>query len=235
MCTGRVDMEFVLRAFQDGIDGVFVGGCKLNECNYITHGNYQALNMVLLMKRILQHVGLNPDRLRIEFMSAGDGIRFAEVTNDFVKQVKAIGPLGKAEGISKADLKSRLAEVEKLVPYIKVLKNEKMSTRLSNKADYDNFFTKEEVEEMFNDVVSYYIDPGKCQACGTCARKCPVEAITGGKNIVHQIDQDKCIKCGTCIASCPPKFSAIKKIVHEPVPAPLPEDKRAVVRPGKAV
>jgi F420-non-reducing hydrogenase iron-sulfur subunit len=234
MCTGRVDMEFVLRAFADGMDGVFVGGCKLNECNYITHGNYQALNMVLLFKRIMDHVGLNPDRLRIEFMSAGDGIRFAEVVNDFVKKVKEIGPLGKAEGISESDLKTRLAEVDKLIPYIKVLKNEKIGTRLLKREDEANFFTRDEVEEIFNDVVSYYIDPRKCQACGTCLRKCPVEAITGGKNIAHQIDQDLCIKCGTCIASCPPKFSAIKKIVHEPVPGPLPEDKRAVVRPAKA-
>jgi F420-non-reducing hydrogenase iron-sulfur subunit len=211
-----------------------VGGCRLNECNYITHGNYQALNMVLLFKRIMEHVGLNPDRLRIEFMSAGDGIRFAEVVNDFVKQIKAIGPLGEAEGIKEADLKARLAEVEKLVPYIKVLKNEKMGTRLLNRADEANFFTKAEVEEMFNDVVSYYIDPKKCQACSTCLKRCPVEAISGGKNIAHEIDQDKCIKCGTCITVCPPKFNAIKKIVHEPVPVSLPEDKRAVVRPAKA-
>jgi F420-non-reducing hydrogenase iron-sulfur subunit len=53
MCTGRVDMEFVLRAFSNGTDGVFIGGCHLNECNYITHGNYDALHMVLLCKKIM--------------------------------------------------------------------------------------------------------------------------------------------------------------------------------------
>ena len=51
MCSGRVDLEFVLRAFSNGMDGVFIGGCRLNECNYITHGNYHALNMVLLFKK----------------------------------------------------------------------------------------------------------------------------------------------------------------------------------------
>ena len=48
MCSGRVDLAFVLRAFSKGMDGVFIGACHLNECNYITHGNYHALNMVLL-------------------------------------------------------------------------------------------------------------------------------------------------------------------------------------------
>ena len=51
MCSGRVDLEFVLRAFSNGMDGVFIGGCRLNECNYITHGNYHALTMVLLCRK----------------------------------------------------------------------------------------------------------------------------------------------------------------------------------------
>ena len=51
MCSGRVDLAFVLRAFSKGVDGVFIGGCHLNECNYITHGNYHALNMVLLCQK----------------------------------------------------------------------------------------------------------------------------------------------------------------------------------------
>ncbi|WP_368860936.1 hydrogenase iron-sulfur subunit, partial [Desulforhabdus sp. TSK] len=83
MCTGRVDLAHVLRAFSNGIDGVFIGGCHLNECNYITHGNYHALNMVLLFKKVLEHVGLSPDRLRIEFMSGADAGIFVESVNDF--------------------------------------------------------------------------------------------------------------------------------------------------------
>ena len=131
MCSGRVDLEFVLRAFSNGMDGVFIGGCRLNECNYITHGNYHALNMVLLCKRIMEHIGLNPERLRIEFMSSAEGILFAEVMNDFGKKVKELGPIGKGEGIDENELKSKLAEITKLVPYIKVMKNEKLGTRLA--------------------------------------------------------------------------------------------------------
>ncbi len=73
MCSGRVDLEFILRAFSNGQDGVFIGGCKLDECNYVTHGNYDALANTYITKRILEHIGLNPERLRIEFMTGADG------------------------------------------------------------------------------------------------------------------------------------------------------------------
>ncbi len=233
MCSGRVDLEFVLRAFSNGMDGVFIGGCHLNECNYITHGNYHALNMALLCKKIMEHTGLNPERLRISFMSAGEGILLAEYVNDFVKKIKELGPLGKSEGIDRDELKSKLKEIRKLVPYIKMVKNEKLGTRLLNAEEYENFFTREEIDTLFREVISYYIDPGKCQACMICAKKCPVEAIEGGKNRIHVIDQDKCIKCGTCLEACPPRFGAVKKIAGEPVPPSLPEDKRTIVRKGK--
>ena len=233
MCTGRVDMSFVLRAFLNGADGVFIGGCHLGECNYITQGNYDALNMVYLCKKLMEHIGLNPERLRIEFISSGEGNLFADVVNDFVKQIKQLGPLGKAEGIDEGELKSKLEELSKLVPYIKLAKKEKLHSRLDALAKYNDLYTGDEINELLQDVVSYYIDPEKCQACGICARKCPVEAISGGKNIVHVINQEICIKCGTCFEACPPKFAAITKIVHEPVPPPLPEEERVIVRQGK--
>ena len=233
MCSGRVDLEFVLRAFSNGTDGVFIGGCRLNECNYITHGNYHALTMVLLLKRIMEHIGLNPERLRIEFMSSAEGVAFAEVMSEFGNEVTKIGPLGKAEGIEPNELKSKLAEVTKLVPYIKVVNQEKLATRLRNPEEYDKLFTKEDIDKLFSEVISYYIDPAKCQACMTCAKRCPVEAIISAKNQVHVIEQDKCIKCGTCLEACPPRFAAVTKISGGPVPPPLPEDRRAIVRKTK--
>ena len=235
MCTGRVDLDFVLRAFFNGMDGVFIGGCRLNECNYITHGNYHALNVALLCRRIMEHIGLNPERLSIEFMSAGEGIRFAEVTNDFAKKVKELGPLGTGEGIDKEELKSKLAEIRKLVPYIKIVKKEKLGTRLRNEDEYDGHFTREEIDSLFREVFSYYIDPDKCTACMICARRCPEQAIISAKNQVHVVDQEKCIKCGTCFEVCPLQFSAVRKISGEPVPAPLPEEKRTIVRKSKEV
>ncbi len=230
MCSGRIDLEFVLRAFSNGMDGVLIGGCRLNECNYITHGNYQALNMVLLCKRIMEHIGLNPERLRIDFMSSAEGIAFAEVMSEFGSKMSKLGPLGKAEGIEPNELKSKLASIRKLVPYIKLTEKEKLASRLTDPEAYDTLFTKDEVDRLFREIVSYYIDPEKCQACMTCARRCPVEAIISAKNQVHVIDQEKCIKCGTCVEACPPRFGAVSKIVGGPVPPPLPEEKRTIVR-----
>ena len=235
MCTGRVDLEFVLRAFSNGMDGVFIAGCRLNECNYVTQGNYHALNMALLCRRIMEHVGLNPDRLSIEFMSAGEGNRFAEVTNEFVKKVKELGPLGEGEGIEREALKSRLAGIRKLVPYIKLMKNDKLGILLRNVENYDNVFTREEIDTLFREVVSYYIEPDKCQACTICARRCPAQAIISARNEVHIIEQDKCIKCGTCLEVCPARFSAVAKLSGQSVPPPLPEGKRAIVRKAKEV
>jgi NADH-quinone oxidoreductase subunit F len=82
-------------------------------------------------------------------------------------------------------------------------------------------------------LISYYIDPDKCQACMICLKQCPVGAIAGGKNQVHVIDQEKCTKCGTCFEVCPPRFNAVKRISGEPVPPPIPEEARIIVRKSK--
>jgi Fe-S-cluster-containing hydrogenase component 2 len=178
----------------------------------------------------MEHIGLNPERLRVEFMSAGDGILFTEGIEDFVKTVKALGPLGEAEKMNKSELASKLAEVTRLVPYIKIAKQEKLAARLENEDAYASHFTSAEIDRLFKEVVSYYIDPQKCQACMICLRKCPVEAIAGAKNRIHVIDQGKCIKCETCFDACPSRFGAVKKMTGEPVPPPIPEEERIIVR-----
>jgi F420-non-reducing hydrogenase iron-sulfur subunit len=234
MCSGRVDLSFVLRAFSNGTDGVFIGGCHLNDCHYNTQGNFDALSMSRLAKKLLEHVGINPDRLRIEWVSAGEGIQYADIMTDFAAQIKKLGPLGSSEGTDRNELKSKLEEVKKLVPYIKLVKKEKLASHLQNEEEYDELFTSDEVETLLNEAPSYYIDPDKCQACGICLRKCPAEAITGGKNQIHVIDQEKCIKCGTCLEACPPRFGAVKKLAAtETVPPPPPEEARTIVRESK--
>jgi ferredoxin len=189
--------------------------------------------MVLLCRKIMEHIGLNPERLRIDFISSGEGIRFAQVVNEFGRKVKDLGPLGKAEGIDEDELQSKLEAVSKLIPYIKLMNREKLGSRLENEEEYEGFFTNDEIDELFREVPSYYIDPDKCQACMICSRRCPVEAITGGKNRIHVIDQDKCIKCGTCFEVCPPRFGAVKRLSDEPVPPPIPEEERTIVRKTK--
>ncbi len=82
------------------------------------------------------------------------------------------------------------------------------------------------------ELIAYHIDPAKCKACMICARKCPVDAIDGGKNKIHIVDQEKCTKCGTCFEVCPPRFGAVAKISGEPIPDPIPEEER-IIRKSK--
>ena len=82
-------------------------------------------------------------------------------------------------------------------------------------------------------LTSYYIDPEKCQACLICMKKCASKAIDGGKNKIHVIDQEKCTQCGVCLDVCPSRFGAVVKISGEPVPPPIPEEQRTIVRKKK--
>ena len=154
MCSGRVDLEFILRAFANGQDGVFIGGCRLNECNYVTQGNYDALGNTYLAKKIMKHVGLNPDRLRIEFMSSSDGILFAEVMNDFSKKTKALGLLGQSEGVSLETLKFRLDAVRKLVPYIRLVERERLRAPVKSEEAYAKFFASDEMGRLFTELIA---------------------------------------------------------------------------------
>ena len=154
MCTGRVDLSFILRAFSNGTDGVFIGGCLLGECHYITEGNYLTLSMVHLGRKLMERIGLNPERLRVEWISASEGFRFAEVMNDFSKTLKAIGPIGKGEGIDGSELKFKLEAIKNLIPYIKLVERERMRVPVKSEEAYNNFFTSEEVDRLFQELIA---------------------------------------------------------------------------------
>jgi len=153
MCSGRVDLEFVLRAFSNGNDGVFIGGCWLGECHYVTEGNFDALSMMHLGKKLLEHAGLNPDRLRLEWVSASEGIRFAEVVTDFTGNLKELGPLGKGEGLDPDTVKLKLKAIAKLLPYIKLVEREKLRVRFDNKAKYEEYFAGDEIKSLFKELI----------------------------------------------------------------------------------
>ncbi len=80
------------------------------------------------------------------------------------------------------------------------------------------------------ELVSYYIDPEKCKACLICLNKCPSQGIEGAKRTIHVIDQEKCDSCGVCFEVCPSRFDAVIKISGAPVPPPIPEEDRMIVR-----
>ena len=92
MCSGRIDPTFVVKAFAEGADGVLIAGCHPGDCHY-QEGNYKALRRYLLLKRILPEYGIDAGRLRLEWVAASEGERFANVVNEFTEQVRNLGPM----------------------------------------------------------------------------------------------------------------------------------------------
>ncbi len=150
MCTGRVDLAFVLRAFQKGADGVIIGGCWPGECHYVTEGNYDALGNMYLCKKLLEHVGVNPERLRLEWIAASEGNRFAEVMSDFAASLKELGPLDRDQD----SLKLKLDAVCHLVPYMKLVEREKLRVPTKSEEAYKAFFESDEANRLFHDLIA---------------------------------------------------------------------------------
>lgn len=153
MCSGRVDLEFIFRAFAQKADGVFIGGCHLNDCHYNPEGNYDALGNSLIAKRILDSVGVNPERLRLEWVSAGEGIRFAEVMNELSAKIKSLGPLGASEGRSIPELQAGLAAATELVPYIKLVERERFRVPERKEENYHQLFGSAEFDALFRELI----------------------------------------------------------------------------------
>jgi F420-non-reducing hydrogenase iron-sulfur subunit len=153
MCTGRVDLAFIFRAFLNGADGVFIGGCWPGECHYVTEGNYDALGNVHFSRKLLAHLGLSPERLRIEWISAAEGSRFAERVDDFVRKLRELGPLGKAESLDESGLKLRLEAVGRLVPYLKLVERERMRVPVRSEEAYEAFYSGGEADRLFHELI----------------------------------------------------------------------------------
>ena len=91
MCSGRVDPVFILDALKKGADGVLVAGCHPGDCHYQS-GNYKTNRRIKLLKRMLTEMGVEPERVRFEYISASEGQKFAQVVTDFVAELKKLGP-----------------------------------------------------------------------------------------------------------------------------------------------
>jgi len=105
MCSGRVDVQFILKAFARGADGVLIGGCHPGDCHY-QEGNYKALRRFRLVQRLIEQMGIEKERLRLEWISAAEGDRVRVVINDMVETLKRLGPLNQTE-----ETRARLMEV----------------------------------------------------------------------------------------------------------------------------
>lgn len=94
LCSSRIDSEHILTAFQKGSDGVFIGGCHPGDCHYQT-GNYKTKRRIILLKKMLEQMGINPDRLRLEWISASEGNKYAETMKEFTEVIRKLGPIPK--------------------------------------------------------------------------------------------------------------------------------------------
>jgi F420-non-reducing hydrogenase iron-sulfur subunit len=92
MCSSRIDPQHILHAFQQGADGVFMGGCHPGDCHYV-EGNYKTLRRIVLFKKMLEDLGIDKKRIRLEWISAAEGKKFVEVMNEFTEQIRGMGPI----------------------------------------------------------------------------------------------------------------------------------------------
>ena len=141
-----------------------IAGCLLGECHYITEGNYLALSNVHLFRKLLEHIGVNPERLRLEWISASEGMRFAEVMNDFSKKLIALGPLGKGEGIDENGLKFRLEAIKNLIPYIKLVERERLRVPYKSEEECNTFFTSDEFDRLFQELIGDKLEKSQIMA-----------------------------------------------------------------------
>jgi len=91
MCSARVDPVYVMKAILAGIDGVLIGGCHPGDCHYID-GNYYTRRKAAMLKKLLEILGIEPERVRLEWVSASEGTRFAETVKDFTETIRTLGP-----------------------------------------------------------------------------------------------------------------------------------------------
>jgi F420-non-reducing hydrogenase iron-sulfur subunit len=113
MCSGRVEPEFVVEALEKGVDGVIITGCHPGDCHYQT-GNYQTERRFKALKEALSYTSIEPERIRLEWVSASEGSRFGEVVSDFTEQIKKLGPNPIKTEDKKDDLFKELEAVKKL-------------------------------------------------------------------------------------------------------------------------
>jgi F420-non-reducing hydrogenase iron-sulfur subunit len=114
MCSGRVDPGFILDAFRLGADGVLICGCHPGDCHYV-EGNHKCMRRIPLTKTLLDGFGIDPRRLRLEWVSASEGGRFQKVVSEFTEQIRALGPLGLKEvAFDVSELEEKVAALQEI-------------------------------------------------------------------------------------------------------------------------
>jgi coenzyme F420-reducing hydrogenase delta subunit len=157
MCSTRMDPMIILETLQNGADGIFIGGCHLGDCHYIS-GNYHTIHKMDMTKQLIEMAGLDKDRVRLEWISASEGQRFANIIMDFTEDVKRLGP---------SPISASLKEEEKdkkMLRAVKIAKNTSMSFRLRSviarikkSVDEGNVYGEKVQEERFEQLMKQII------------------------------------------------------------------------------
>jgi F420-non-reducing hydrogenase iron-sulfur subunit len=158
MCSGRIEPSLILEMFIQGADGILVGGCHFGDCHYQT-GNYFADKRVKLTKKILKRIGFEEDRLRLEWISASEGERFAETVREFTNKIKELGPSpvrGETPNINK--LKALFAAKNIVKDFrLKLLVSRELDLVMEGNV-YNEKLTQEEIDTLLDSAISFELD-----------------------------------------------------------------------------
>jgi coenzyme F420-reducing hydrogenase delta subunit/formate hydrogenlyase subunit 6/NADH:ubiquinone oxidoreductase subunit I len=189
-CSGQVDIIHILRAFENGADGVFIGGCLPDQCHYVD-GNKKAEKRVEFIKKLIRALGLEEERLSIKFLSATMGSEFANYANELTNTIKKLGP---------SPLKKQIPSL--LHPDSKRIIMRDLMLSISDAMGRE----EAKFQEVFPGFGETDLDATKCIGCGACSYVCKDKAITTTtKNDIVLINNTywKCTACGRCQDVCP--------------------------------
>lgn len=177
-------------------------------------------------------------RYFIDFLtdeSCGKCVPCREGTKQMLKVLTNITKgKGKESDIELLEELSEVAKEASLCALGKSAPNPFLSTLRYFRDEYEAHIQEKRCPALScKELIAYHIDPSSCRGCMLCAKNCPAEAIVGARNLIHVIDQETCTKCGTCFEVCPARYGAVNKLSGEPVPPPIPEGERTVVRKSK--
>ncbi|UCF08390.1 MAG: hydrogenase iron-sulfur subunit [Thermoplasmata archaeon] len=197
-CSGQVDMIHILRAFENGADGVFVGGCLPEQCHYVD-GNEKAEARVLFLKKVLRALGLSEERLAMQFMSAAMGSEFARAAYEFTAAVRKLGPnpLKKHRGMD-LTMDNKRVMLREMV--------------LSIAGGLDR-----SVRDCIEPQPGFgepSLDMEKCLGCGACAYVCKNDAMkaeAADDNVLLKHTYWRCTACGNCRDACPKECIEVER------------------------